>query len=99
MKKYIKENYADLVLQICAHYKNTHPKSADRTSQAVDRSLGTLDKYSCYILGMGYMVDTEDIPFIKEYINLLIDSKDLFSGEKLADVYEYLSFIEREDVF
>ena len=58
----------------------------------------TLDKYSCYILGMGYMVDTDDIPFLKEYI-LSLKGENVFSDQVLADVCEYLSFIEREDVF
>ena len=98
MKKFIKEKYADLILQLCAHYKNTKPKATGRTALAVNRSMETLDKYSCYILGMGYMVDTEDIPFLKEYI-LSLCGKNLFSDAMLADVMEYLSFVEREDVF
>ena len=98
MKKFIKEKYADLVLQLCAHYKNSNPKATGRTALAVNRSMETLDKYSCYILGMGYMVATEDIPFLKEYI-LSLRGEDVFSEQMLADVVEYLSFIEREDVF
>ena len=70
----------------------------DRTAQAVDRSLGTLDKYSNYILGMGYMVETEDIPYLKEYICELKKS-DVFPSEVLCDTYDYLSLMEREDVF
>ena len=99
MKKFIKEKYADRILQICAQYKNTFPASTDRMAQAVNRSLETLDKYSCYILGMGYMVDTEDVPFLKEYIQQLVDKKEVFSRDILMDVYDYLSLIEREDVF
>ena len=98
MKKFIKEKYADLILQICAHYKNTFPHSTDRTAKAVNSSLETLDKYSCYILGMGYMVDTDDIPLLKEYI-LSLKGENVFSDQVLIDVCEYLSYIEREDVF
>ena len=99
MKKYIKEKYADLLLQICAEYKNTNRENTGRMALAVNRSLETLDKYSCYILGMGFMVDTDDIPFLKEYITSLVDSGAVFSAPVLKDVYEYLSFMEREDVF
>ena len=98
MKKFIKEKYADLVLQLCAHYKNSNPKATGRTALAVNRSMETLDKYSCYILGMGYMVDTEDIPFLKEYI-LSLRGENVFSEQILTDVVEYLSVVEREDVF
>ena len=98
MKKFIKEKYADLVLQLCAHYKNSNLKATGRTALAVNRSTETLDKYSCYILGMGYMVDTEDIPFLKEYI-LSLRGENVFSEQMLTDVVEYLSFVEREDVF
>lgn len=99
MKKFITEKYADLILQVCTHYKNTFPDSTDRTAKAVNNSLDTLDKYSYYILGMGYMVETDDIPYLKEYITTLIESREVASWEKLADVCEYLSYIEREDVF
>ncbi len=99
MKKFIKEKYADRLLQLCSHYKNTHPDSCDRLTQAVERSLGTLDKYSYYILGMGYMVETEDIPYIKQYIMCLKEKSEMFSADVLTDLYEYLSFVEREDVF
>ena len=98
MKKFIKEKYADLVLQLCAHYKNSNPKATGRTALAVNRSMETLDKYSCYILGMGYMVDTEDIPFLKEYI-LSLRGENVFGEQILTDVVEYLSVVEREDVF
>ena len=99
MKKFIKEKYADILLQICCEYRNTHPTADDRTAQAVDRSLGTLDKYSNYILGMGYMVETEDIPYLKEYLLQLKKDEQMFSQDVLADTYRYLSEIEREDVF
>ena len=99
MKKFITENYADLILQVCAHYKNNFPHVKDRTAQAVDNSLDTLDKYSYYILGMGYMIETDDIPYLKAYITTLIESREVAHWEKLADVREYLSYIEREDVF
>ena len=99
MKKFIKEKYADLILQVCTHYKNTFPHSIDRMAKAVNNSLDTLDKYSCYILGMGYMIDTDDIPYIKEYIATLIKNGTEANSEKLADICEYLSYIEREDVF
>ena len=99
MKKFIKEKYADILLQICCEYRNTHPTAGDRMAQAVERSLGTLDKYSNYILGMGYMVETEDIPYLKEYIVTLEKGEKLFSRDLLADTYRYLTEMEREDVF
>ena len=99
MKKFIKEKYADLLLQICAQYVNANPNATGRTAQAVARSMETMDKYSCYILGMGYMVDTQDIPYLKEYIQLLMNDKGLLEEGQLAEVYSYLSLIEREDVF
>ncbi len=99
MKKFIEEKYADLVLQVCSHYKNSFPASTDRTAQAVQRSLGILDKYSCYILGMGYMLETEDIPYLKEYITELAKENQLFKTDVLEKINDYLSFVEREDVF
>ena len=99
MKKFIKEKYADILLQICSEYKNTHSTAGDRMAQAVDRSLETLDKYSNYILGMGYMVETEDIPYLKEYLLQLKKDEQMFSQDVLADTYRYLSEMERKDVF
>lgn len=99
MKKFIKEKYADILLQICCEYENTHPTAGDRMAQAVERSLGTLDKYSNYILGMGYMIETEDIPYLKEYIVELEKDEKLFSRQVLTDTHRYLAEKEREDVF
>ena len=96
MKKFIKEKYADILLQICCEYKNTHPTSMDRMAQAVDRSLETLDKYSNYILGMGYMVETEDIPYLKEYIRSIKGQSNVFGDDILTDTEVYLSEIENK---
>ena len=98
MKKFIKEKYADLILQICTDYKNRNPVSDDKITAAVDRALETLDKYSNYILGMGYMLHMEDVPYLKQCVQLAI--KDgRFTLDMLDDVYRYLEYIETDGVY
>ncbi len=94
MKKFVQEKYADMLLQICADYKNRYPDRNDRTSQAVDRALETLDKYSYYILGMGYMLHVEDIKYLVEYIfSLKTDDKQ--AADTLAELCAYLTELEK----
>ena len=87
MKKFIKEKYADIILQICTDYLNRH--AGGEMSSAAGRALETLDKYSYYILGMGYMLHTEDIPQLKQCV-LLAGKEDRFDSAVLNDVYSYL---------
>ncbi len=94
MKKFVKEKYADILLQLCSEYKNRHPLDTDSLTQAADRALETLDKYSCYILGMGYMLHVEDVPQLTECINSLKGQGTGFSDAVLADTVEYLKQLE-----
>lgn len=98
MKKFIKEKYADLILQICTDHKNRKAADNGRITVAVDRALETLDKYSNYILGMGYMLHMEDVPYLKQCVQLAI--KDgRFTLDMLDDVYRYLEYIETDGVY
>lgn len=63
-------------------------------SQAVNRALETLDKYSFYILGMGYMLYVSDIPLLKEYLNGLKGQGSAFSDDIIDDVLNYLTETE-----
>ncbi|MBR4035907.1 MAG: hypothetical protein IKJ05_04155 [Oscillospiraceae bacterium] len=92
MKKFVKEKYADMLLQICTDYVNRYPASQGRLSQAVNRALETLDKYSYYILGMGYMLYVEDIKYLREYISG-IDSPENKSA--LEELDAYLATLEK----
>lgn len=94
MKKFVQEKYADMLLQICTDYKNRYPDRNNRTSQAVDRALETLDKYSYYILGMGYMLHVEDVKYLNEYISGL-ETDDKHSADALAGLCTYLAELEK----
>ena len=88
MKKFVQEKYADAILQLCTGYKNKYPSTDNRTSQAVSRALETLDKYSYYILGMGYMLHVEDIKYLREYVSTLDVEK--IGDIPVANLNEYL---------
>ncbi len=92
MKKFIQEKYADMLLQICTDYVNRHPYDHSPLAQAVSRALETLDKYSYYILGMGYMLYVEDIKYLREYISV-IDSPE--NNTALDELNTYLVTLEK----
>lgn len=94
MKRFISEKYADILLQLCADFKNRYPEEEGPLSQAVNRALETLDKYSFYILGMGYMLYESDIPLLKEYLNGLKGRGSAFSDCIIDDVLNYLTETE-----
>ncbi len=94
MKKFVQEKYADMLLQICTDYKNKYPQTRGGLANAVDHALETLDKYSYYILGMGYMLHVEDIKYLREYISgLKTDNKH--SADELAQLNSYLAELEK----
>ena len=92
MKKFIQEKYADMLLQICTDYVNRHTYDHSPLAQAVNRALETLDKYSYYILGMGYMLYVEDIKYLREYISV-IDSPE--NKTALDELNTYLATLEK----
>ena len=94
MKKFIKEKYANIILQICTDYKNNHREENSLLSRAVDRALETLDKYSFYILGMGYMLYMEDLPVLKDYISSMKGQDTGISDSLLEETVEYLEKLE-----
>ena len=94
MKKFVKEKYADIILQLCCEYKNRHSADTDRYTQAADRALETLDKYSNYILGMGYMLHMEDVPYLIRCIHSLKGQGTGFSDAVLEETAEYLKQLE-----
>ena len=96
MKKFIKEEYADIILNICTDYKNTNPTAGGRLTLAVNRALETLDKYSNYILGMGYMLHCEDMPILKDYIESLAGQTSAFDDDILGATAEYLAEMENK---
>ena len=96
MKKFIKEEYADIILRICTDYKNRYPNTNGKLPLAINRALETLDKYSNYILGMGYMLHAEDMPILKEYIESLIEQGTAFGDDMLAATAEYLTEMENK---
>ena len=91
MKKFIKEEYADIILRICTDYKNRYPQRESELAQAVNRALETLDKYSNYILGMGYMLHLEDMSLLTDYIHSLKGQVSIFSDDVLSATAEYLN--------
>ena len=94
MKKFVKEKYADIILQLCSEYKNRHPSDDDCMTRAADSALETLDKYSCYILGMGYMLHMEDVPCLIKCIDSLKGQGTAFTDDILEDTAEYLRQLE-----
>ena len=88
--------YADIILRICTDYKNRYPNTNGKLSLAINRALETLDKYSNYILGMGYMLHAEDMPILKEYIESLIGQETAFGDDMLAATAEYLTEMENK---
>ena len=96
MKKFIKEEYADIILRICTDYKNRYPDTAGKLPMAINRALETLDKYSNYILGMGYMLHAEDMPILKDYIESLTGQGTAFGDDMLAATAEYLTEMENK---
>ena len=94
MKKFVEEKYADIVLQLCSEYKNRHPLDTDSLAQATDRALETLDKYSYYILGMGYMLHLEDVPRLTQCIDSLKGQGTGIPDEVMEDTVQYLKQLE-----
>ena len=93
MKKFIKEEYADIILRICTDYKNRYPNTKGELPLAIKRALETLDKY---ILGMGYMLHAEDMPILKDYIESLTGQGTAFGDDMLAATAEYLTEMENK---
>lgn len=91
MKKFVDKQYTDIILQLARKYKNENPSMAGgRVYCAMDKTLETMDKYVANINGMGYMMYTESIECMLEYIATLMNIGCEFSLRELQRVYDHL---------
>ena len=88
-KRYIDEKYADVIMQLAAHYRNTHT-AADPLAFAMDRALETMDSYVAYINNLGYTMYEISIEAMIEYTGSLLDSQTAFDAETLTEIKGYL---------
>jgi len=91
MKKFVDERYADIILQLARKYKNENSsEEGDRVYSAMSRTLETMDKYVANINRMGYMMYTDSISAMVDYIELLLNADCGFDSGVLQRVYNYL---------
>ena len=92
MKKFVDKKYTDIILQLAWKYKNENPSLAGGGVYcAMDKTLETMDKYVANINGMGYMMYTESIDCMLEYITTLVNTGCEFTYSELQRVYDHLS--------
>ncbi len=91
MKKYVDEKYADIILQLAWKYINENPsQKGSRLYSAMGRTLETMDKYVANINRMGYMMYTDSISAMMDYICLLADTDCGVDSDMLQRVYNHL---------
>lgn len=91
MKKFVNKKYTDIILQLARKYKNENSSMAGgRVYCAMDRTLETMDKYVANINGMGYMMYSDSIECMLEYITVLMDTGCEFPQQELQQLYDHL---------
>ncbi|MBR5873245.1 MAG: hypothetical protein IKY90_00750 [Oscillospiraceae bacterium] len=90
MKKFIKEEYADIILQMAQQYITNHPEEKGREAYiAMEKTLETMDMYVAWINNMGFMMHRDSIEYMIAYIQSANGSLT-FPKEKLEEIRSYL---------
>ena len=91
MKKYVDEKYAVIILQLAHKYQNENSSCrGGAVYAAMDRTLSTMDIYTANINRMGYMMYTDSIAVMLDYIPGLVQQGCEFSTAELLSLYDYL---------
>lgn len=91
MKKYVGKEYADIVLQLAWKYRNeNYTAGSGRMHNAMCRTLETMDKYAANINRMGYMMYSDSVECMLEYITVLMDTGCEFPQQELQQLYDHL---------
>ena len=88
-KKYIDRKYADTIMQLASHYRNTHPAGSS-LSFGMDRTLETMDSYVAFINNMGYTMYEISIETMIKYIDEIKHTPGRFSPVELEELQKYL---------